>query len=140
VDILTLANLKALGKREFSEKTVFSSRIAGIINFDQAAEEELQGENIAAEKECYIFKSRIPGKNGQDDKWYYCILSKNKVDGRYPLSVVSEAVIKETLKKGAVKFAHESIDSKDKEIIDIYTAHEITTVQLQPEVDTIGSF
>ena len=127
IDSLTLDNLRTLGERQFSEKTVFASRIAAIISFDRAEEGLLPNEHIVTENGCYIFKASIKGRDGRKDTPYYCLLSKNKVAGQYPVSVVSQRQMEEALQKGIVKFTHESIDSKDKTIIDLYTSHEITT-------------
>lgn len=127
VDGLTLANIQALGEKQFSEKTVFDSMIVAVIGFNKVEEGQVRSGNIVTENNCYIFKALIKGRNGQVDKSYYCLLSKDKIEGQYPISVVPETVISEALQKGTVKFAHSSVDSKDKEIIDRYTAHEITT-------------
>lgn len=122
---IDLDSLRELGEKEFFEQSVFSSRISAVFNFNQAVEGKLEG--INAEKDCYIFKARVKSAAGQDDNVYYCLISRSKVDGQFPISVISERVMQEALKEGAVKFTHGSVDAKDAEIISKYTEHEITT-------------
>ena len=118
----SIDSIKILGKRQFIEKSVFGRRIEGTIHFDEIAECRIEGKQIYIEKGSFIFRANTTG--GKD---YYCLVSTKKNGADYDISVVSERVISDALKGGAIKFTYESVDKKDKKILDLYTEHEIST-------------
>jgi hypothetical protein len=118
----SINSIKALGKRQFIEKSVFGKRIEGTIHFDETASCRIEGKQIYIEKGNFIFRANT--KNGRT---YYCLISKKAAAAWHEISVVSERMLAAELKKGIIKFTHESLDRKDRAIIALYLEHEITT-------------
>ncbi len=123
---LSISTLQTLNQYRYEEKTVFGSKITATIDFSNAAEGKVSGEDVHAAGDCYIFKATGKGRFGTATS-YYCLLSKSNSRGQYSVSVISKRAMDEVLAKGTVQFTHKSIDAEDKTIIDRYTAHEITT-------------
>jgi len=119
---LDVNSIKALGQRYFIEKSVFGKRIEGTIYFDEASECQLEGGQVRIERESYILKATTNSR-----KTYYALISRNQEQAGYEISVISDRVLADALKKGAVKFTHDSVNEKDKGIINLYLEHEITT-------------
>lgn len=124
IDVFNLKTLTLLGKQTFYEESVFESKISVEINFANAVEGQLTGTEIMPAKDCYLFTATVKGKNGQPDVLFYCLLSKDKKDGKFVFSTVPKRLMDEAIKNGEVKFSHEMIDAKDRDIIDQYVLHE----------------
>ena len=116
-----LESLRSLGIREFTEKSVFGKKVQALIHFPTAQKCRIEGAQIQTEEGSYVFKANTRlGVN------YYCLVSKD-ASATYKISVVPERVLNEAIRKGVVKFTHESVDKKDKDIIELYLEHEIST-------------
>lgn len=119
---LDLASLNALGRRQFTERTVFNKKISSTVYFDEVRTCEFGDQKLYTESDNYLVKAQTAS-----GMTYHGLISK-KNDGKdYDISVVPERVLAEALKKGVVKFIHDSVDKKDKDIIGLYLEHEITT-------------
>ena len=119
---LDIDSIKALGERQFIEKSVFGKRIEGIIHFNEASELQIEGNQVRIEKGSYIFRATT-----NSNKVYYALVSRKQKEAGYDISVVPEKVLADALGKGTVKFTHDSINKKDRDILNLYTGHEVTT-------------
>jgi len=119
---LDVASLRALGRLQFTERTVFAKKISGTMHFNEAQTYELSGQGIHIESNGYLVKAQTAGGT-----IYYCLISKKNRGKGYDISIVPERVITEELQKGTVRFTHGSINQKDKAIIDLYIEHEVST-------------
>jgi hypothetical protein len=126
VEVFGLSSVKAIGRKDFSEKSVFGysqRHVRAAIYFDEAMECRISDNDIFIESGNYIFRA----VNEQNGDTYYCLVSK-KVNGPgYDISVVPERILAEAQRKGTVKFTHDSINKKDKDIIELYLEHEVST-------------
>jgi len=118
---LSITSLRGLGEIEFTEKSIFSERVVGSVFFDQTNEGTIQGKDVSTEIDSYIIKA----KAGQNI--YYCLVSKGEGPNGYLVSVVSDRVLSDALEAGTVRFTHRSIDETDRNIINAYMEHEIST-------------
>jgi len=120
----TIEGITALGKREFTEKSVFGKPIKGTVHFDETTQcnINIRDKQVYIENGGFIFKATTAS-----GEVYYCLISEKKGGAGYDISVIFDTVLVDALKSGIVKFTHASIAKEDREIIDRYIEHEIST-------------
>jgi len=112
--------LRAIGKRELLEYSVFGEQFKGELLFNDAVEGVFD-ERVLLEGKHYIIRANVR-KAGT----FYCLISMSG-DTTYDVSVIPGRVMDLALEKGLVKFSHTSLDEKDKSILDKYLEHELST-------------
>lgn len=117
--ILQKDSIRSLGIVDIAENSVvFKGRTIGKIYFNDAREARIPASAQDKNVRNYIVKA-----NTNTGDWY-CLVSCNISDKSYQITVLPERAFDETASKGAIKFTHDDVSDRDRQIIDGYIQHE----------------